>query len=525
MRGAVNGVIVRLNRIINFKVNPDLGEDCSENKTFAAHCVLHRLNLSLNDVFVSEDAPNVVKILADKIELVVKYVHNRFARSSGRRHQYEKLIDVFTRVEIPGSWNALGGCLDILQYAPLFAVIVPLLPALTRMTSRSSKVGKRCIEIIGCMAVDCSIAERGFSQLARLKTRLRNRLSGEHLNSAMSLRLNPVSTVSEILAAWRGQRFRRVRNVQNPGPRLVFQHATDIEKIEDQFDSDYSERDGEVAEDSDDWSSEDEDSDSDIESEMELWKKVAISLLISNKNGDFTGSIHTILTTELGYRSICGKWVPHKLNENQRLARLNIAKKLLETYENCASRRLTEIITGDETWVYYSAPYSKYKKRSWVRGDEQPAKIPMPDFRIPKIMYTIFFSSHGIVLQLPCKSGKAVTATFFPEQVLPNLIKDIEKYRPKTGTRGMKILIDNASSHTAKLTKNFLDVEGLELLPRPPYSPDLAPCDFGYSPSSKSTFKAKILTHYKHSERACTSTSNPSPKKSTEMCFRSGRKG
>ncbi|KAI6651086.1 Histone-lysine N-methyltransferase SETMAR [Oopsacas minuta] len=122
-----------------------------------------------------------------------------------------------------------------------------------------------------------------------------------------------------------------------------------------------------------------------------------------------SGAIHTILTTELGYRSICGKWVPHKLSENQR------------------------------------GRASKFDKK-------------------------------------------------------------YRKYRPKTGTRGMKILIDNASSHTAKLSKNFLDVEGLELLPHPPYSLDLAPCDFGYFPSLKYTFKAKILTHYKHSERACTST-------------------
>ncbi|KAI6657082.1 hypothetical protein LOD99_15868 [Oopsacas minuta] len=105
MRGAVNEIIVRLNYIINFKVNPDLGGDCGENRIFTAHCVLHRLNLSLNDVFVSEDAPNVVKILADKIEFIVKYVNNWFARSSDRRHQYEKLIDVLTRVKIPGSWN------------------------------------------------------------------------------------------------------------------------------------------------------------------------------------------------------------------------------------------------------------------------------------------------------------------------------------------------------------------------------------------------------------------------------------
>ncbi|KAI6654405.1 Transposase [Oopsacas minuta] len=82
-----------------------------------------------------------------------------------------------------------------------------------------------------------------------------------------------------------------------------------------------------------------------------------------------SGAIHIILTTELGYQSICGKWVPHKLSKNQRLTRLIFSKKLLGTYENCDSRRLTEIITGDETWVYYSTPYSKYKKRSWVNID------------------------------------------------------------------------------------------------------------------------------------------------------------
>ncbi|KAI6655666.1 Transposase [Oopsacas minuta] len=204
-----------------------------------------------------------------------------------------------------------------------------------------------------------------------------------------------------------------------------------------------------------------------------------------------SGAIHTILTTELGYQSICGKWVPHKLSENQRLARLNIAKKLFETYENCDSLRLTEIITGDETWVYYSKPYSKYEKRTCLRSDEQPAEIPRPDFRKSKIMCTIFFSSHGVVLQLPCESCKAVTATFFTEQVLPNLIKNIEKYRPKTGIRGMKILIDNASSHSAKLSKDFLDVEGLELLPHPPYSPDLAPCDIWLFPKLKIYLQGK----------------------------------
>ena len=58
---------------------------------------------------------------------------------------------------------------------------------------------------------------------------------------------------------------------------------------------------------------------------------------------------------------------------------------------------------------------------------------------------------------------------FFTEKVLPNLIKNAEELRAKVKTRGIKLLIYNASSHTAKLTKNFLESEGLDLLPHPPY--------------------------------------------------------
>ncbi|KAI6653965.1 Transposase [Oopsacas minuta] len=91
-----------------------------------------------------------------------------------------------------------------------------------------------------------------------------------------------------------------------------------------------------------------------------------------------SGAIHTTLTTEFGYRSICGKWVPHKFSENQ--------------------RRLTEIITGDEMWVYYSTPYSKYKKRSSVRGDEQQAKIPRSDYRNLRLC----IPSSSVVMELSC---------------------------------------------------------------------------------------------------------------------------
>ena len=57
--------------------------------------------------------------------------------------------------------------------------------------------------------------------------------------------------------------------------------------------------------------------------------------------------------------------------------------------------------------------------------------------------------------------------------------------------RGIKLLIDNASSLTAKLTKNFLEAEGLDLLPHPLYSPDLAPCDLWLFPMLKIYLQGK----------------------------------
>ena len=83
-------------------------------------------------------------------------------------------------------------------------------------------------------------------------------------------------------------------------------------------------------------------------------------------------------------------------------------QKTLGNLWDCDPRRLAEVITGDETWVYYSTPYSKYKMRSWVKGDERPAQIPKYDFRKPKVMYTTFFNSGGISLQLPCASDKCI---------------------------------------------------------------------------------------------------------------------
>jgi histone-lysine N-methyltransferase SETMAR len=53
---------------------------------------------------------------------------------------------------------------------------------------------------------------------------------------------------------------------------------------------------------------------------------------------------------------------------------------------------------------------------------------------------------------------------------------------------------DNAPVHTAAVVQEFLVAKGVQLIPHPPYSPDLAPADFFLFPKVKSELAGRTLT-------------------------------
>lgn len=54
----------------------------------------------------------------------------------------------------------------------------------------------------------------------------------------------------------------------------------------------------------------------------------------------------------------------------------------------------------------------------------------------------------------------------------------IEKHPATVNRKGILLLHDNARPHIAKLTLDKINKLSWEVLPHPPYSPDLAPSDF-----------------------------------------------
>ncbi|CAF3979524.1 unnamed protein product [Rotaria sordida] len=74
--------------------------------------------------------------------------------------------------------------------------------------------------------------------------------------------------------------------------------------------------------------------------------------------------------------------------------------------------------------------------------------------------------------------GKTIDHNYYIENCLKPVIKEIWKQRKSNGTKGIKLLHDNARPHRHSDIIDYSTEEGINIMPYPPYSSDLAPCDY-----------------------------------------------
>ena len=75
-------------------------------------------------------------------------------------------------------------------------------------------------------------------------------------------------------------------------------------------------------------------------------------------------------------------------------------------------------------------------------------------------------------------------------EVLLRLREKVRRHRPQLWREQTWLLHhDNALSHTSVLIHQFLAKNKIAVIPHPPYSSDLAPCDFFLSPKMKLKLK------------------------------------
>ena len=107
------------------------------------------------------------------------------------------------------------------------------------------------------------------------------------------------------------------------------------------------------------------------------------------------------------------------------------------------------------------------------------------------MMLIALFNIRGIVHREFVPPGQAVNQEFYLE-VLRRLRENVWKKHPELWRSGDWFLHhDNAPAHTALSVTQFLPSLGWTVVPHPPNSPDLAPCDFFLFLTIKKTLKGK----------------------------------
>lgn len=219
---------------------------------------------------------------------------------------------------------------------------------------------------------------------------------------------------------------------------------------------------------------------------------------LADITGIHSSVVFKILRENLGLRKVCARWVPHLLTDEQKQCRVQLASEIVKKYDKCDPRRLDEVVTGDETWIYNFEPETKSKNKVWIASDGERPIIARRQKTSNRILYAIFFDSTGPVLQIPVPKGRSVTGKFYKENILTPLVDFYQKRRPHTGIRGLKLLHDNAPAHKSVTVREYLKESGLDVLEHPPYSPDLSPCDFWLFPKLK-----EMLAGRRFESRAC----------------------
>ncbi|UYV78911.1 hypothetical protein LAZ67_17000241 [Cordylochernes scorpioides] len=157
------------------------------------------------------------------------------------------------------------------------------------------------------------------------------------------------------------------------------------------------------------------------------------------------GSCHSIFINDLGMRRVAAKFVPKLLNCDQKQHRMNIANEMLDSVRDDPNL-LQRVITGDEAGVVH----------------------------------------HEFLPQ-----GRTVNKEYYL-QVMRNLREAIGQKRPDLWKNKNWLLHhNNAPAHTSLLVRDRLAKNNTLMMPQPPYSPDLAPCDFFLFPKLKRPMKGR----------------------------------
>ena len=143
------------------------------------------------------------------------------------------------------------------------------------------------------------------------------------------------------------------------------------------------------------------------------------------------------------------------------------------------------MVTCDETWIHFFEPESKQQSSVWKHPSSTSLTKALISKSAGKVMAIIFCDLQGIILNHFVSPKPTVTGNYYATVTKSGLLPAIKRKRSHLERSGILLHHDNAPSHTSRIVMDTVN----KLLPHPPYSPDLAICDFWLFPNLKNRLR------------------------------------
>lgn len=190
---------------------------------------------------------------------------------------------------------------------------------------------------------------------------------------------------------------------------------------------------------------------------------------------------------------------PHELTQLQAENRVKLCQELLKNPRD--DRFWKRIVTGDEKWVFLRNPDNR---KQWAkRGQDTQAQAKQDRFG-KKVMLCVWWNIHGILHFELVPEGRAVTGDLYAEQLERVHAVLVQKYPALTNRKRVLLQHDNAPAHRSrKVQAKLAELDCMEVLPHPAYSPDVAPSDYGLFRSMTHFLCGKQFNDYDEVKHAC----------------------
>ena len=191
--------------------------------------------------------------------------------------------------------------------------------------------------------------------------------------------------------------------------------------------------------------------------------------------------------------------VPHELTEIQAQRRVETCRKLLQNPRD--ERFIRRIVTCDEKWIYFSNPD---KKNQWLDPGQMANPVAKRDRFSKKTLLCVWWNFEGVIHFELLPNGQTINADLYCAQ-LDRMYEALSRKYPALINRKRAILQqDNTKPHTARQTQEKIkNLDGIELLPHPAYSPDLAPSDYYLFRSMAHFLRGRNFNNLDEVENGC----------------------